>query len=248
MTRIERGDGWELRLGRWEDVLADVRCDALITDPPYSAMTHSGHDRGASLARGGYAQRSDGGRDRRRVRQALNYAAWNRRDVELFARHWADNCKGWICAMSDDALATTWRLELEQTARYSFAPVPCVMKGMTVRLVGDGPSSWTVYLNVARPTSYSKWGTLPGAYVFPPRRGGHIGGKPIDLMRAIVRDYSRKGDLICDPCAGGATTLLAAVLEGRRAIGAEVDPKTFEAAVRRLRQGYTPQFDFGNSG
>ena len=58
-------------------------------------------------------------------------------------------------------------------------------------------------------------------------------------MRAIVRDYSEPGDLVVDPCAGGGTTLLAAVMEGRRAIGAEMDPATFDKAVARLRKGYT---------
>ena len=28
MTRTERGPGWELRLGRWQDVLEDVAVDA----------------------------------------------------------------------------------------------------------------------------------------------------------------------------------------------------------------------------
>lgn len=37
----------DLRLGRWQDVLADVECDALICDPPYSARTHKGHDDGS---------------------------------------------------------------------------------------------------------------------------------------------------------------------------------------------------------
>ena len=59
-------------------------------------------------------------------------------------------------------------------------------------------------------------------------------------MRPIVRDYSRPGDLVCDPCAGGGTTLLAAVIEGRKAIGAELDPATFDLAAKRLRRGYTP--------
>lgn len=49
-------------------------------------------------------------------------------------------------------------------------------------------------------------------------------------------------DLVCDPCAGGATTLLAAAIEGRRAIGAERDPATFASAQRRLACGYTPTF------
>ena len=33
-----------LRLGRWQDALAGVECDALIVDAPYSARTHGGHD------------------------------------------------------------------------------------------------------------------------------------------------------------------------------------------------------------
>jgi site-specific DNA-methyltransferase (adenine-specific) len=66
-------------------------------------------------------------------------------------------------------------------------------------------------------------------------------------MRAIVRDYSRPGDLIVDPYAGGATTLLAAAMEGRRAIGAECDPKTFALAVKRLASGYQPNLFSGDS-
>ena len=60
-------------------------------------------------------------------------------------------------------------------------------------------------------------------------------------MRALVRDYSRPGDLVCDPCAGGATTLIAAALEGRRAIGAELDPETYALACARIeRTALTP--------
>lgn len=51
---------------------------------------------------------------------------------------------------------------------------------------------------------------------------------------------ARPGDLVVDPCAGGATTLLACALEGRRCIGAEMDPATFDLAVKRLSAGWTP--------
>jgi site-specific DNA-methyltransferase (adenine-specific) len=66
-------------------------------------------------------------------------------------------------------------------------------------------------------------------------------------MRAIIRDYTRPGDLIVDPCAGGATTLLAAAIEGRRCIGSEMDPETYAKAVRRLEAGWTPDL-FGGAG
>ena len=43
---------------------------------------------------------------------------------------------------------------------------------------------------------------------------------PLALMGAIVRDYSKRGDLICDPCAGMATTAVAADMFGRLFVGA----------------------------
>jgi DNA modification methylase len=78
------------------------------------------------------------------------------------------------------------------------------------------------------------WGALRGAYLSTERGKPVVGGKPVGAMREIVRDYSRPGDVVCDPCFGGGTTLLAAKLEGRRAIGSEMDPASHEIAKSRL--------------
>jgi hypothetical protein len=45
--------------------------------------------------------------------------------------------------------------------------------------------------------------------------------KPLDLMLALVSDYSDPGETVFDPCAGSGTTLLAARLLGREAFGLE---------------------------
>jgi site-specific DNA-methyltransferase (adenine-specific) len=82
---------------------------------------------------------------------------------------------------------------------------------------------------------------LPGGYYGQPTdRGIVVGSKPLWLMKALVRDYSRPGDLICDPCAGGATTLIAAASQGRGAVGAEMDEDTYNKAKQRIEAGYTP--------
>jgi site-specific DNA-methyltransferase (adenine-specific) len=59
-------------------------------------------------------------------------------------------------------------------------------------------------------------------------------------MRAIVRDYSEPGDLVCDPFVGSGTTAIAALSEGRRFIGSEMDAKHHAIATARLARGYTP--------
>jgi site-specific DNA-methyltransferase (adenine-specific) len=221
----------DLRLGRWQDVLSDVTCDALIVDAPYSERTHKGHDYTHSV-------------NVDAARKKLGYEPFSHADVASFVAHWSGLTRGWFVSITDDELAPVWKLALEKSGRYAFAQVPYVAPGSRVRLSGDGPSSWTTWVVVARPKNktFSTWGTLPGAYILPPGEGGHavMGGKPLWLMRAIVRDYSRPGDLICDPCAGGGTTLLAALTEGRRAVGAEMDPKHYEIARKRLAKGFTP--------
>jgi len=246
-----------VRLGRWQEALADVEeVDALIVDAPYSERTHGGHDTGAEQA--GY-RAGDGGSesDTRRMRvdrrtgtvyavgganrRSITYTGWSPDDVAEFVSHWAPRVRWWIVTITDHVLAPVWADALSDAGRYVFAPLPWVAPGSRVRLAGDGPSCWTCWIVVARPRGapYSTWGTLPGAYVYTQDRDAVIGGKPLALMRALVRDYSRPGDLICDPCAGGGTTLLAARIEGRRWIGAEVDPDTHALALERLAEPYT---------
>ena len=144
--------------------------------------------------------------------------------------------------MTSHDLYPAWQGHLESVGRYVFAPLPIVIPGMTVRLAGDGPSSWCVWLVVSRPrtSAMAKWGTLPGAYWGKSGQKLVTGGKDLPVMQSIIRDYSRPGDLVCDPTAGGGTTLIAAAMEGRRSVGAEVDPKTYKKAQTRIAAGYTP--------
>lgn len=250
------GDIWvspcgkmELRCGSWEEVLADVDgVDALITDPPYGHRTHAGQR---------YRLRGEQNSNNKLNACGLEYEHWTPEIVDRFVYSWSQRTRGWMACMTSHDLITTYEDAYSSAGRYQFAPlscivpIACVQNGMNIRLAGDGPSNWTVHLMVARPRTreYSTWGTLRGAYHGPPIDAGEnrldrskravAGGKPLWLMRSIVSDYTRTGDLVCDPCAGGGTTLLAAAMEGRRAIGAELDPETFTKAVRRLQGGYT---------
>jgi len=235
----------DLRLGRWEDVLADVECDALITDPPYSARTHEAYSPRTDVLTA--CERDAKWSARGGKRRTLDYETWNDDQIAEAAENWSRMCRGWIVVFCDHVIARVWESELQRYGRYVFSPLAAVEPGSRVRLAGDGPSQWSTWIVTARPRTmpWCKWGTLPGAYVVPEGNSGQkskvvTGGKPLWLMQRLVADYSRPGDLICDPCAGGATTLLAAAIEGRRAIGAEMDPVTHAKATKRLARGYTP--------
>ena len=90
-------------------------------------------------------------------------------------------------------------------------------------------------------------GNAAGAYDIPPERDmGVVGGKPLSLMQAFTRDYSRRGDLICDPCAGAGTTLRAAQLEGRESVGAERDEETYRLASARIGAPFTVPFSYSS--
>lgn len=221
-----------LRHGDQRAVLQGVQCDTLISDPPYSAKTHKGHNAAVLADAKDTADR-----------RTISYSHWTAEDVREFVLSWSPRVSGWMAIMSDSSLIPAYEAAYLEAGRYAFAPVPCIIRGMSVRLSGDGPSSNAIYLNVARPRTkqMARWGTLPGFYVVNRASGAHIGGKPYQLMRAIVRDYSRPGDTICDPCAGLATTAVAAKVEDRSFIGAEIDRNTFEQACARLGIGQQKQ-------
>lgn len=69
---------------------------------------------------------------------------------------------------------------------------------------------------------------------------GHA--KPLGLMSALV-DCVPRGAVIADPFAGSGSTLVAAVNQGRRAIGVELEERYCEIIARRL-SNQTMALDF----
>jgi site-specific DNA-methyltransferase (adenine-specific) len=226
-VRVETIGDARLYLGDCMDILPTLgKVDAVITDPPYSARTHAGHDAGA---RPGIDST---------VRDTLGYGALTIETVEMLAQTFSGICSGWVVWMTDHTLAPTIGSALQSHGRYVFAPLPYFHAGRSVRLTGDGPCSWTDWIMVARTKAQLKWGTLPGGYVAGPGWDDkqRMGGKPTALMQRLVADYSRQADLVIDPFMGAGTTGVACIREGRRFIGCEIDEESFETSCKRIEQ------------
>src|SRR3990167_5866488 len=237
--RTTGGEGAiDLRQGRYQDVLQDVTCDAVICDPPYSARTHEGRRTGSD------------------IRQAnIQYQHIEESDAAEFAAFWNERCMWWAVIFCDH-VARRWHADAwEAVGWYVFGPVRWIKPNAPPRMSGDGPTVASEDILIARRSvrlPQERTGSRRGYYEHSTSSSGSgnekgvgqsfPGQKPLALMSAIIRDYSRPGDLICDPCAGGGTTLIAAASQGRKAIGAEMDPVTHAKAMRRIEAGYTPDW------
>ncbi len=200
--------------------------DLMCIDPPFSDRTHKGHDAGPN---------ADGV-----DRAELPYASWRAVDVERFVDAWAPRVRGWWNVLTDHVLGRAWERELEAAGLYVFAPLPVLVPGQTVRRRGDGPSSCTTQLFVARPRNaeFAAWGTMPSHYIQPrgaPFDAECTGGKSTAIMMAIIGDYSRRGDIVLDPVCGMGTAGAAARSLGRRTICGDVNRARAEHAARRIR-------------
>ena len=76
-----------------------------------------------------------------------------------------------------------------------------------------------------------------GVYRMPiPRKRIHPTQKPLALFRELIKKHSNRGDLVIDPFLGSGTTALAALNEGRRFAGCDIDADWVSAAKMRVAQ------------
>lgn len=90
-----------------------------------------------------------------------------------------------------------------------------------VRAWGDGSAD---FYYCAKPAAGER-----GAYNL------HKTVKPVALMRWLIRLFSPPGGTVLDPFVGSGTTPVAAMHEGRRCLGIDLDAAHVEIARRRVR-------------
>lgn len=95
----------------------------------------------------------------------------------------------------------------------------------------DGEIAWTNFDNGSL-----RIFNLPAAASDARGSRSHPTQKPVALMRWCILQAASEG-VILDPFMGSGTTLVAAKLDGRNAIGIDINERYCEIAARRLSQG-----------
>lgn len=62
----------------------------------------------------------------------------------------------------------------------------------------------------------------------------HPTEKPVDILRQLIESSSVMDETVYDPFAGSGSTLVAAILEGRKTVGCEIDERYCETAAMRI--------------
>lgn len=218
--RIERGKGWEMRLGDCLDVMRGVVADAVVTDPPYGindAPLHLG--RRAGKRRGGdNAWHSDSHWD------ASISADWGPMvssiaDVVAWFGHWRKREE--VAAI----VALPLRCEIVWSKDCHVGP-PCPVAMRDERM-------WVFSRHGLTPTRFetSVWDEP----IIPTwQHKKHKNEKPVELMVRLVSWLVAPGAVVCDPFAGSGSTGAACLRLGVQFIGAEREREHFDTACERL--------------
>lgn len=219
--------------------LPDASVDMLLTDPPYSSGGFTRGDRNRD-PREKYAD------DESPFHTRISFTGDNRdgRSWAYWMALWLSEVRRIVKPGGYALVFCDWRqLPL---ATDSFQAGGLVWRGLVSW--DKGPASRAPHTGYFRhQCEYVVWGSngaldssghggpWPGSISCPIDRKDkhHLTGKPVELLRTLVR-VAPPGGLVLDPFAGSGTTLVACSLEGRRGLGFELEAENVRISNRRI--------------
>ena len=185
---------------------------AIVSDPPYGIMLRNGDVDGHRSARSfGIVGDDDGAIGRWMIGYALG-----RLTVAVFASPWEPWPGDWRNLIAWD-------------------------KGGAVGGGGDPATclkrTWElIQVSNRSPLLTHRAESVWRCAIVPSDTRDHIAAKPVALMGRIIATFVPSHETVVDPFAGTGSTLVAAKLRGRRAIGIEIEERYCEIAAERCRQ------------
>lgn len=217
--------------------------DAVITDPPYSSGGFTRGDRNQSTA-AKYEQHGVANNRRDFDGDNRDAAAWM-----AWTACWLTQCHRVTKSAGYCLVFTDWRQLPQATAAlqaggYVWRGILTWDKTEAARPPHTGyfrHQAEFIVWGTKGPSRPSPWGPWPGVYRVKVDQADkhHLTGKPTALLRRLLACVPPGGRLL-DPFAGSGTALVAAKIEGRQAVGVELDLHNCKTTRRRLAQKVLP--------
>lgn len=242
VTRVERGNGWEMHLGKCEEIMPSLAfADHVITDPPYEDEAHTKQRRTLKDAtqRRGATNRGEV----RHLSPTLSFDAMTEELRALVCAQFARIAKRWVVAFCQIEGVAPWRLAMQGSGLDWVRGGVWVKPNGMPQFTGDRPGQGFESLAISHTKGRKRWnsGGKHAVWVCPLDHRAGAGGasehpttKPTDLMVEIVRDFTDEGETVLDAFAGSGTTGVACIRTGRRFVGIERDEVFFSLCCERL--------------
>lgn len=199
-------------------ILPTLKADAVITDPPYSDHTHSMAKTNKGAGHG--------------VKLVTFEALTPEQFCEVMRLCLAAS-RGWVVATVDfrhAPLVYGWPEFLRLGAWVKPNPMPQISADRP----GQGFETIVVLHSGDTPKVWNRGGGA-GVWTFSPERAAEVPTqKPVELIEALVDDFTAAGGYVLDPFMGSGTTGVASVNAGRHFIGIEANEARFEIACIRI--------------
>lgn len=235
MRRVEHiAEGVTLYLGDCRELLPNIdSISHIVCDPPYEDELHGAMGR---------IRRNDG----RKMVKTLGFDGINAMRAEI-ASLLVARSNGWIIVFTLAEGVRAWRDPIQEAGGKWDTTLAWIKPDASPRFNGQGAArGFECAITAWCGKGHRSWnaGGKRGVYthcVNVGRQGEHPTEKPLSLMAEILSDYTKPGDLICDPFMGSGSTGAACVRSGRRFVGIETDPKWFDLSIRRIEEATKQQ-------
>lgn len=216
--RVEEIGLATLHHGDCRDILPTLKADAVITDPPYSDHTH------------GMAKTNKGAGHGVKL---IDFEALTPETFCEVMRLCLGASRGWVVATVDfrhAPLVYGWKEFLRLGAWVKPNPMPQISADRP----GQGFETIIVLHSGEAPKKWNRGGGS-GVWTFPTERAAEVPTqKPLELVEALLADFTAPFDYVLDPFMGGGTTGVACAHTNRKFIGIEANAERFQIACQRI--------------
>lgn len=226
VTPFYEGDGVTIYCGDCLDVLPALdkwSVDLIVTDPPYGIDYESNYRTGPRLAK---MSNDDGSLDMAAAFDAMARVLRRWRHAYVFGPFVLPPPFTAGAELIWSKTEASGRGNMQIPWGTTHEPI-----SFAVRAADKGPISAKRGWGAAK----LRQGTVLECPVTARGKMRHPTEKPVALLRQLIEASSLPDDVVLDPFMGSGSTCVAALAEGRRTVGIEIDPLMCQVAVGRIQ-------------